>query len=310
MPCRLECGQIVLIALLSFIVLVFFTIIIVGVWMATKVAAVTAPLRNAANVIKRVRSGSLNGMSKDDRATVVKQTRTTKNAIQKDMQTVLSQMKPQLEKATKNVRQLINRGLAILSGDACAKFEQLWADHINLTFYYGLLSLGSVNPISPTTKDKMDMTAAKLLQLQQDLSDLMQSCVPSEQKQALTQLLKDHILIVAQIAAKWRESGCKVGNGGAPFDPALVQAWYKNAADTVQLLESKTGHLSDDLKNIYNAHLDTTAAYLSAITQMRGTGDQPPMVTQPVMQTYSAALVHIPMLAQVFCKQMQACQKS
>jgi hypothetical protein len=167
-----------------------------------------------------------------------------------------------------------------------------------------MLALASLEPISAAKQAKMDWAAGELLQIQRDLGQLMAPCTGENgQVEMLQNLLRDHILLVAQMAAAW-----KADQGRQPFRTALVQAWYKNAADTVQLLERKTGKRNDELSQAYTAHLNETAAYLTAISQLRGTGELV-LPNKDVLDKYMVALGHVPMLTSAFCNQMQACAK-
>jgi hypothetical protein len=322
----MESGLIATLVLLVFLVLGFLTIVIGIVIAISKVAKVAAPI---VNTVRRVKKGvkavkgakvKVKGVAKKAvsaarvvgrkvKVAAIRAASKLQHSVQSDLRALAKefrkQVAPKARKAAQVMRKKLERAFALLAGEPCAKFDQLWTQHVNLTFYYGTLALTSLEPFTEEQKQKMDYVAGELLQIQEDLSTLMQSCVADNQRTALTQLLKEHILIVAQIAAKWRErKGMTEPGKNSPFDPQLVAAWYKNAADTVKLLESRTGHRNDELQQQYNAHLNWTAGYLIEMTKIRGRFLVP---TKRTLEVFAEALDHVPMLAAAFCAQMQVC---
>lgn len=288
---------IVILVLLVVLVLMFFGIVFAIVYAMVKVNKVAAPIRSVVRVVKRIKNTKVKGVAK----------RVMKSiglGVRKDLRLLAKRFRQNVKAKTTKLKTHIERAMTFLSGDPCAKFDQLWTQHVNLTFYYGLLTLTSLEPMTDEQKRKLDWVAGRLLDIQQELSNLMQTCVAESQRALLTQLLKDHILIVAQIADKWRKEN---KNGGQkPFDPQLVAAWYKNADDTVSLLESKTGKRDNNLQEQYRAHLNWTAGYLIEMTKNRGRVLVP---TKKTFEVFAEALDHVPMLAAAFCAQMQACTK-
>lgn len=298
--------HIVIIVLLVLLVVGFLAVTITIVVGAAKLVA---PIRNVARRVQAVKTKSLTGLkgkAKQAAKKVAQNVRQMEQKLRKSVRSDLRQLQAKARSRLPNIHQLLARGFAILSGNPCAKFDLLWTTHIGLTFNYGMLALSSIEPISPDKQAKMDLTAKQLLQTQHDLGQLMSSCVPPEQVDTLQNLLRDHILIVAQIAAKWRQDNLRSPNSSQPFSSTLVQAWYKNAADTVRLLEMKNGKRNDDLSNTYNTHLDETAAYLMAISQIRGSGEDIDPTTDAI-EKYNVATSHIPMLVSAFCNQMKSC---
>ncbi len=298
---------IVLLVLLVFIVLAFLAILFGIVYAMVKVKQVIAPVRAVVRTVRRVKG--LKGKAKTVANKVAqgakKAARSIAQKVRGDLHSLTKQLRSAVPKLKNTLQSKLEKGLALVSGDACAKFDYLWTRHVNLTFYYGILALTSLEPITPEQKQKMDYTASQLLQIQDDLSALMQSCVADNQRPQLTQLLKEHILLVAQMASKWRDAQLK--NPAGPlrgFDTDLVAAWYKNADDTTKLLESKTGKRNDNLRNVYKQHLDQTAAYLSEMTKTHASP------TKQTFELFAEALGHVPMLASAFCSQMVACKEA
>lgn len=290
---------IVTLVLLVVLVLLFFGIVFAIVYAMVKVNKVAAPIRSVARVVKRVRSGIKKAKGVGKRVAKIK---SIGPGVRKDLRSLEKQFRTHVQKTKTKLKTHIERAMTFLSGDPCAKFDQLWTQHVNLTFYYGALALTSLEPISVEQKAKMDWAATRLLDIQEELSNLMKSCVADSQQSLLTQLLKEHILIVAQMAEKWRKE-----RGLKPFDPQLVAAWYKNADNTVSLLESKTGKRDNNLQEQYRAHLNWTAGYLIEMTKNRGRFLMP---TKKTFEVFAEALDHVPMLAAAFCTQMQACMKN
>lgn len=301
--------HIVIIVLLVLLVVAFIGVVVTVVVGAAKIVA---PFRNVARGVRRVAQIGTNGSNgngtkstklKGKAKQLARDARAVAQKVRGAVRSDLNQLQRKVGLTKTNLQQLLARGFAILSGDPCAKFDLLWTNHINLTFYYGMLALASLEPISQEKQAKMDWAAGELLQIQRDLGQLMSPCVAPEKVETLQNLLRDHILIVAQIAAKWRAD-----QGRQPFGSALVQSWYKNAADTVQLVEQKTGKPNNELSEAYTAHLNQTAAYLTAISQLHGSGE---LISpnRDVLDKYMVALEHVPTLSTTFCKQMQACSK-
>jgi len=293
---------IVILVLLVLLVVIFLGVVFAIVYAMAKVKQVIAPLRSTVRrkIKGVVKVKGLKGQARKVANNAVKGVKSIASKVRSDLRMLAKQFREQIKTKSKTMKSKLDRGMAILSGDPCSKLDQLWTQHVNLTFYYGALALTSLDPITQEQKAKMDWPASQLLQIQQDLSDLMKTCVSESERPTLTQLLKDHIMIVAQIASKWREAQSKNPTGPLHgFDTDLVQAWYKNAQDTVTLLESRTGHQNNHLRNAYKSHLDQTAAYLSEMTKTK--------TSKRTFELFAEALDHVPMLASTFCTQMIAC---
>jgi hypothetical protein len=289
----MEKEYIVIIVLLCVLILCFLAIVIGIVVAAAKVHQVTQPIRTIVRGVRKVKkTGSKlrKGLSKlrnvaRDMAPKIR------SSIQKDLKKLRHSLKQKRSSIRATIPMLITRGLNILSGEPCAKFEQLWSNHINWTYYYGLLTLSSRSPMTVEQQEKANVAATHLFGIQDDLSKLMSSCVAADKQDLLNQLFRDHIAIVAQIAARWKQQP-------GPFDATLVQSWFKNATDTVNLLESQSGVKVPELRKEYTDHLNMTAAYLSAIA-----AGQPQKANELFVQAFD----HVPNLATVFCNQRQKC---
>jgi hypothetical protein len=306
----MDTEHIVIITLLVLLVLAFLTIIIFVVVGIAKVAKITRPIRNTIQRVRKLpklarQSSKLKSMTKEARK-AAKATRTaakqklqqvhqaTKNVrelVQSDLRKLACRVQKLKSRAVPpllNVKQHIMRGLAGMfgaSGDPCSHLEALWNDHINLTFYYGQLALQR----GPLDQDKIDYTANELMRIQQDLSDIMQHCVTPDQRPTLTNLLKDHIGIVAQMAAQWRQTPNATG-----FDSTLVQAWFQNASNTMALFTANNRRGIGALTDAYNEHLKDTAAYLTSMIQNGIDGSE-------TLDLFYKALEHAPDLANIFC---------
>ncbi len=123
--------------------------------------------------------------------------------------------------------------------------RKLWEDHITWTRLY-IVSAAAGLP------DK-DLTAGRLLQNQADLGNAIKPFYGNAAGDQLTALLRDHILIAAQLI-----EDAKSGNSAA-FSTDKDR-WYANANDIAQFLHTanpKNWSL-DDLQMMMKSHLDLT----------------------------------------------------
>ena len=287
---------IVIIVLLVFMVVLFLAIVIGVAISIAKVQRVVEPITSTVRTIRRV-GKTVKGKARAAAQHVREGVRSDLRSLNRGLHARIKNLKLRLapQHGKRSINQIIERGIGILSGNPCSKLEQLWINHINLTFYYGIMALAY--GMDTDRQQRLDYTAGELLQIQQDLSDIMAACVTDAQRQSLTALLKDHILIVAQIASAWRQNQTK------GFDAGLVQKWYKNAEDTVQLLGGDAKLASE-----YKQHLDITAQYLQAIAEDMGTKPTPTKMPTPrIWPLFANAISHAPMLAKVFCEQRSKC---
>jgi|SRR5579872_1753033 len=302
----METEFIVIIVLLVLIVVTFLAVVIFFAVAAAKVTHVIQPIQTTIRSIQGLRKGE--GKLRGKARQVAQRIRTavTKDlrSLQRSLGAKMKKLRVKIANPPQNLRELFERGLQLFSGDPCSNLQNLWSRHIVLTYQYGMLALASTDPLSTIKQEELKFTAGQLLDIQQQLADLMSVCVSDAQKPRLAQLLKDHILIVADMAMEWRKDPSK------GLRPALVQKWRKNAMDTVNLLDGQSyvgKQANDALRREYMMHLDMTAKYLIAIAAMQGHGDN--IAPSDAAKTaFEMALAHAPMLANVFCDQMKTCE--
>jgi hypothetical protein len=284
----MDTEHIVIIVLLVFIVLLFLSIIISVVVAVSKVMQVARPIQNTIRTIRGIRklrrrpsqSRQEHRAAKQAAKQIHTATRSLRSAIRSDLKALAAKIpKTRLGKAFPKVSQMIMQQMD--PSVWCEEGVTLWLDHINYTFYYGSLALQN-RELTPDEKSKMDWTAQELLKIQDQLA--LNICQDNSGKRGtLAKLLRDHILIVAKIAAEWRKDPTKL------FNADLVKSWYHNADQTVQFLGN-----SPQLKQVYTQHLDDTAAYLTALAKQDEFG---------AAQGFSRALTHTMELNDVFCQQ-------
>jgi ribonuclease HI len=132
--------------------------------------------------------------------------------------------------------------------------RKLWEDHITWT---RLTIVSLSNDLSDT-----DPTVQRLLQNQTDIGNAIKPYYGDEAWDHLTALLKDHILIAAEII-----QAEKSGDTAAQSD--ATARWYANADDIAVFLNSANPKFwpLDEMKDMMREHLDLTlqeaVAYLT-----------------------------------------------
>jgi hypothetical protein len=123
--------------------------------------------------------------------------------------------------------------------------RKLWEDHITWT-RLAIVSLANNLPDTNSTVDR-------LLQNQVDIGNAIKPFYGDAAGDQLTALLRDHILIAAEII-----QDAKAGNTAAMND--AIARWYANADDiAVFLHNANPGNWSlDDMKTMMHDHLDLT----------------------------------------------------
>ena len=132
--------------------------------------------------------------------------------------------------------------------------RKLWEDHVTWT---RLVIVSIANDLPDT-----DPTVQRLLQNQVDIGDAIKPYYGEEAGDQLTALLRDHILIAAEIL-----QAAKSGDTAAQDD--AITRWYANADDIAEFL-----HAADpdnwplhEMKMMMHEHLDLTlqeaVAYLT-----------------------------------------------
>ncbi|HEX6657962.1 MAG TPA: hypothetical protein VF065_07760 [Ilumatobacter sp.] len=133
--------------------------------------------------------------------------------------------------------------------------RKLWEDHVTWTRLYIVSAIAEL--------PDLDATANRLLQNQDDIGNAIAAFYGEDAGHALAALLRDHILIAADLVA-----AAKSG------DDALVASkladWYANADEIATFLAAANPAWPvDTLKDMMRAHLDQTLAQATA----RLTGD-------------------------------------
>jgi hypothetical protein len=136
--------------------------------------------------------------------------------------------------------------------------RKLWEDHITWT----RLAIISLEGDTPDTS----ATVARLLRNQVDIGNAIKPFYGEAAGNALTALLRDHILIAADLIA-----AAKAGNNDAVAD---VQArWTANADQIAALLHSANPHFwkLDEMQSMMHHHLALTTQ--EAVAHLQGNWD-------------------------------------
>ncbi|HEY2798700.1 MAG TPA: glycosyltransferase [Thermoanaerobaculia bacterium] len=135
--------------------------------------------------------------------------------------------------------------------DLRAAMRRLWEDHVTWTRLYIVSTLAGLPDNAATT--------ARLLQNQTDIGNAIKPFYGDAAGTRLTALLKDHILIAADIV-----QAAKSGDG-AKLDPSKAR-WTANADDIAAFLSSANPRSwpAADVKAMMHDHLAATAAELEA----------------------------------------------
>jgi len=135
-----------------------------------------------------------------------------------------------------------------------ADMRKLWEDHATWTRLYIVSALAGL-------PDK-DITAQRLLQNQADLGDAIKPFYGDEAGNQLTALLRDHILIAAELI-----DAAKAGNQAGQDD--ATKRWFANADDIATFLSEanpKNWPLADAKKMMHD-HLNLTTEEVVAHLQ-------------------------------------------
>lgn len=131
--------------------------------------------------------------------------------------------------------------------------QKLWEDHIAWTRMFivdASYDLGSI-----------DATTQRLLKNQEDIGNAIKPYYGNDAGNKLTALLKDHILIAADIV-----KAAKAGDNNAVSEGQ--KRWTKNADDIAAFLSSANPNWKkDDLKQMLQMHLDATTEEVVATLQ-------------------------------------------
>ncbi|HJU81369.1 MAG TPA: hypothetical protein VJ796_06435 [Acidimicrobiia bacterium] len=132
--------------------------------------------------------------------------------------------------------------------------RDLWTDHVAWTRLFIVSAVAGL----PDT----EATAGRLLQNQSNIGDAVASFYGEEAGEGLTALLRDHILIAADLV-----SAAKAGDQEAVSETST--AWYANADDISAFLAGANPAWPEEtLQEMMHGHLDQTLA--EATTQLTG----------------------------------------
>ncbi len=136
----------------------------------------------------------------------------------------------------------VDRSMALHDG-----MRQLWEDHITWT----RLAIISLVAGTPDT----DATVQRLLQNQTDIGSAIKPFYGDEAGDELTALLKDHIMIAAELV------GAAKAGDTAMFNDANAR-WYSNADEIAAFLNgANPDHWPlEEMKSMMHTHLDLTLA--------------------------------------------------
>jgi hypothetical protein len=128
--------------------------------------------------------------------------------------------------------------------------RELWSDHVVWTRLYILSAIADL--------PDLDATAGRLLQNQDDIGEAITAYYGAETGDGLTALLRDHILIAADL----------VGAAIAADDAAVTTAsarWYANADEIADFLAAANPAWSQPaMRDMMRMHLDQTVAEVTA----------------------------------------------
>jgi len=144
--------------------------------------------------------------------------------------------------------------------DLRTAMRTLWDDHVFWTRLYIVSALGDL-PDKPATTER-------LLRNQTDIGNAVKPFYGDAAGTKLTALLKEHILIAADIVA-----AAKAGDTGK-LEPAKAR-WSANADEIATFLSAANPSRwpAADMKSMMRDHLDLTTAELTARLQKDWSGD-------------------------------------
>ena len=136
-----------------------------------------------------------------------------------------------------------------------AGMRQLWEDHITWTRLFIVSAAADLPDLGPT--------ADRLLRNQQDIGDAIKPFYGEAAGQRLTALLRDHILIAADILG-----AAKSGNSAGV--EAASTRWNANADEIAEFLSAANPRNwpRDEMRAMMRSHLDLTLA--EAVARLQG----------------------------------------
>jgi len=129
--------------------------------------------------------------------------------------------------------------------------RKLWEDHITWTRLFVISDLANLPDLQATTD--------RLLQNQVDIGDAIKPYYGDAAGDQLTALLKDHILIAADVVAAAKS------NDSAALESSMTR-WQSNADEIADFLSSANPDAwpADEMKAMMRQHLDLTTAEVVA----------------------------------------------
>jgi hypothetical protein len=128
--------------------------------------------------------------------------------------------------------------------------RRLWEDHITWTRLFIVSAVAGLPDVDPT--------AGRLLQNQADIGAAIAPFYGEEAGATLTGLLREHILIAADLVA-----AAKAGDGGAVAKQRHL--WYANANEIADFLAAANpAWTKQELREMMREHLDQTLAEATA----------------------------------------------
>jgi hypothetical protein len=132
--------------------------------------------------------------------------------------------------------------------------RKLWEDHITWTRLFIVSAVAGLSDVGPT--------AARLLQNQADIGAAIAPFYGERAGAALTDLLREHILVAADLVAAAKE-------GDPTAIAELRRRWYSNAREIADFLAGANPAWSrHELRKMMREHLDQTLA--EATARLRG----------------------------------------
>ncbi len=149
-----------------------------------------------------------------------------------------------------------------ISESRCAlktAMRKLWSDHVFWTRLYIISATSNLPDIKETTN--------RLLKNQEDIGNAAAGFYGQDAGKKLTDLLKDHILIAADIVTQAK------ANNKEKMEES-DKKWHKNAEDIAEFLSSANPNWpKQDLIDMLNSHLSLTTQEVVARLNKKWSGD-------------------------------------
>ncbi len=156
--------------------------------------------------------------------------------------------------------------------------RKLWEDHITWTRLYIVSALAGLEDLSATTE--------RLLQNQVDLGNAIKPVYGEDAGNQLAALLKDHILIAAQVVTAAKK------NADQELKDASAK-WYKNADDIAEFLSKANSYAPKKvLQDFLYKHLELTTGEVTSRLKKDWKAD---------IEFYDKGHVHMLMFSDALC---------